>query len=248
MGWPKGRPHPTRGVKRPGTGNRTSFRPGNVPWTAGLAGKGVLGPNSGSFGQPGRLGGKPLEPVGARRWSSKGAEVDIKVAEPSPYAGRVYERIDKHGRRRRWRYRARPDAGSWKPLRIVNFEAVHGSVPRGCQVRRLLPICDCESNLVLITPAVGGVLNKGVWAKPRRPWAALSLDADVRLSAVIAAVAWVEAMRRRRELRVPCLCSCGELVAKHGPNNSSARDSRYVQGHQWRDPEWVRARMGRGGG
>ena len=133
MGWPKGRPHPTRGTKRPGTGNRTSFKPGHVPWSEGLAGKGVMEPNSGSFGQPGRPGGKPPLPVGTHRWNTKNAEVDVKTSEPSRYAGRTYERVDEHGRRRRYRHRARPDTGSWKPLRLVNFEEVHGPVPRAAR-------------------------------------------------------------------------------------------------------------------
>ena len=105
-------------------------------------------------------------------------------------------------------------------------------------MRRLLPLCDCEPNLALITPAVGGALNKGSWTKPFRPWADLPLDAGVRLSAVIAAIAWVEAMRRRRDLRVPCACGCGELVRKHGRFNHGAKSIRYVQGHQWRDREF----------
>lgn len=81
----------------------------------------------------------------------------VKVAKPSKYAGRYPSQ-------------KRTAVESWRPERLVNFKRVHGPVPRGLQVRRLLPLCNCEENLVLITPAVGALLNKGHWTGPFEPW------------------------------------------------------------------------------
>ena len=222
MPWPKGRPRPTRGTRRPDTGSRrTTFRPGHRPWNAGTKGQGLTGPNRGSFGGPiNHPGGKPPAPIGARRWNRKGNEVDVKVPAPSRYAGR-------YG----WK---RASFESWRPERLVNFEAVHGPVGRGLQVRALLPLCTCEPNLVLITPAVGGILNKGIWTRPRKPWRSLPLDAEARLSAVIAAIAFTRAMERRRTLTRPCACGCGEPVKTHGNYNQSAQNNRFRPGHHRR--------------
>ena len=207
--WNKG----TKGVCKPNSG---SFRPGNVAWSAGLSGLGVLKPNSGSFGQPGRPGGKPLKPPGTRRWSARDGEVFVKVDTPSPYLGRYSK-----GRKN-------PEAGWWRPLRIVNFEAVHGPVPPGGVVRRLLPLCDCEPNLILIDKNVNARLNKGDWCVPIRPWRTLPLDRDVRLAAAAAAVAAALARERSRRTRWPCHCGCGRIIDRF---DKQGRERRYWKGH-----------------
>ena len=140
-----------------------------------------------------------MKPVGSKYWHAKDGEVFVKVAQPSRYAGRYSKsRLT--------------ERECWRPERIVNFEAVHGPVVRGLQVRRLLPLCNCPENLTLITPAVGAILNKGHWAKPNKPWSSLPPDAEIRLAAVIAAVAFCQAMGYRRNLTRPCECGCGEPV------------------------------------
>ena len=157
----------------------TWFPPGNRPWNAGSAGAGLCRPNRGSFGR-GRRGGSPILPLGSLRWNGQTHEVEVKTSMkpryPSESAG----------------------TGAWTPRRILNFEAAHGPVPRGCAVMRLLPLCECEPNLVLVTRAVLQVLNVGHWCRPARPWRSLPLDADLRLSAVMTAVVKVAAGRRAR--------------------------------------------------
>ena len=100
---------------------------------------------------------QPPRPIAAKYWSSKDGEVYVKVAKPSKYAGRYPSQ-------------KRTAVESWRPERLVNFKRVHGPVPRGLQVPRLLPLCNCEENLVLITPAVGALLNKGQRTGPFKPW------------------------------------------------------------------------------
>ncbi|MCY4509674.1 MAG: hypothetical protein OXG35_22320 [Acidobacteria bacterium] len=221
MGWPKGRPHPSRGSKRPGWTNRGSFKPGNRPWNAGTKGQGLTGANRGTFGSASRPGGKPLRPIGAKYWNTHDNEVFVKVDQPSRYAGR-YES------------QRRSAVESWRPERLVNFEAVHGPTPRGLQIRRLLPLCNCEPNLVLVTPGIGALLNNGRWTRPNLPWHDLPLDAGARLSAVIAAIAFANAMERRRSITVPCECGCGGRVKLHGNNNHRNQRNRFLPGHSSR--------------
>ena len=116
----------------------------------------------------------------------------VKVADPSPYAGRVWV-----ARGRRYTTNS-AETGHFRPRRLVNWEAVHGPAPKGCIVRRLLPICDCESNLVLVTRSVHARLNQGSWVRPAKPWRSLPPDHDIRLAAVMAAVAQVVSTERRR--------------------------------------------------
>lgn len=67
-------------------GNKGSFKKGHVPWTADVAGTGVLGPNAGSF----KKGDEPPNkaPVGTirERWKHGRLErLVIKIAEQSPH-------------------------------------------------------------------------------------------------------------------------------------------------------------------
>ena len=135
--------------------------------------------------------GKPVAPTGSVRWCGKNNEVFIKVDAPSPYAGR--ERVSR-GRS----FVTHAESGCYRSRRLVNWEAVHGPAPKGCIVRRLLPICDCESNLVLVTRSVNARLNQGSWVRPAKPWRSLPPDHDIRLAAVMAAVAQVVSTERRR--------------------------------------------------
>ena len=141
--------------------------------------------NAGSFGAPGRPGGNRIAPVGAERVDTKSGEVLVKVAEPSPYAGRTYTTAD--GRR----YTLGGSAGRWRPRRIVVFEAAHGPVPPGCIVRRVMPDArdDSLGNLVLVTKPINALLNSGWWTRPRRPWSQVPLDRELRLAVIQAAVA-----------------------------------------------------------
>ena len=197
------------------------FPRGHRPWNDGTKGQGLSRPNRGSFGSPGRPGGKPVKPVGSKYWHAKDGEVYVKVAQPSRYAGRYSKsRLT--------------ERECWRPERIVNFEAVHGPVVRGLQVRRLLPLCNCPENLALITPAVGAILNKGHWTRPKKPWSSLPPDAEIRLAAVIAAVAFSQAMGYRRNLTRPCECGCGESVRVYGNYNHAPRKIRFRPGHAHR--------------
>ena len=169
--WNKG----TKGVARPNSG---SFRRGDRPWNAGT--RGVMRPNSGSFGRRCR-GGKPNAPLGARYFDPQEGGCMVKVAGRSPHPA----------------HRARPvEFGHWRPLRLVNWAAANGPLPPGCVIRRILPLCDCAANLVLIDQRVNARLNHGSWARPRRPWRTLPPDRDLRLAAIAAAVAYVLARER----------------------------------------------------
>ena len=77
----------SKGTKGLSKSNATSFKPGNIPWTAGKAGTGAVKPNRGSFGHGINPGGTPLAPLGARRFvrNHRGGEVYVKVADPHPY-------------------------------------------------------------------------------------------------------------------------------------------------------------------
>ena len=149
-------------------------------------------PNAGSFGAPGRPGGKAVRPLGHTYIDSKSGEVMVKVGE-SPYNGRSYV-IAATGRRY-----TLGRSGLYRPRRVVFFEQAYGPVPPGCVVRRLMPepLDDRLDNLVLVTRRVNATLNSGHWCKPRRPWAAIPLDSDLRLAVVQAAVA--DELRRLRE-------------------------------------------------
>ena len=205
----------------PGRTAQSRFTRGHRPWNAGTRGQGLTHANATSFGRSGRPGGKPIRPIGAKYWNAKDGEVYIKVAQSSRYPNRYSKsRLS--------------EQQCWRPERIANFEAVHGPVARGLQVRRLMPLCNCESNLALITPAVGVLLNRGHWAKPRQPWTSIPADPEIRLAAVIAAVAFAQAMGHRRNLTRECECGCGEPVRIHGPNNVRNRRNRFRPGHHWR--------------
>ena len=199
MGQHKGSTPWNKGTTGRSQRNRTSFKKGHVPFNKGTIG--VMKRNRGSFGGPVNPGGQPIAPTGTLRWDTKGSEWLIKVDQPSPYVGR-------------YPGSSTARAGWWRPRRLVNYEAVHGPAPKGCIVRRLLPDDDDESNLVLITMNINARLNKGDWCQPIRPWRTLPLDQDVRLAAVIAAVATAEARELERTQRVPCACGCGRLRKK----------------------------------
>ena len=117
----------------------------------------------------------------------------MKVAAPSPYAGRAY-------RTRDGRNYTLGRHGHWKPRRLVVFEAAHGPVPPGCIVRRLLPepLNDDLDNLVLVTKSVNATLNSGHWCKPRRPWSTIPADPELRLAVVQAAIADQLSRKRRK--------------------------------------------------
>ena len=160
-----------KGVLKP---NATSFKPGNVPANKGT--KGLMKPNAGSFGRGINAVGSKVKPPGSRRWCSKSKEVFVKMPGPGRYAGRYQNTATgKHGH--------------WRPQRLVTWEAAFGNVPPGNQVRRLLPLCDCLSNLVLISNAVSVILNGGRWCNPPMPWHELPAERDVRLLAVHCAIA-----------------------------------------------------------
>ena len=194
------------------------FVRGHRPWNDGTKGQGLSRPNRGSFGSPERPGGKPVRPIGSKYWEAKDGEVFVKVTQPSRYAGR-YSKSKLTERE------------SWRPERLVNFETVQGPVPRGLQVRRLLPLCNCLPNLVLVTPAIGAYLNSGRWTKPKKPWRTLPADPEIRLAAVMAAVAFSQAMGHRRNLTRPCECGCGESVRIYGNYNNGNRKNRFRPGH-----------------
>ena len=107
------------------------FRAGSPPHPAARN----SGPNAGSFGAPGRPGGKPLRPIGAERRDRGG--VSVKVAEPDPH---------RPGNDWRWMRKAR---------RV--WEEAHGPVPEGMVVVQLdgdeenfaLPNLACVSRGVL---------------------------------------------------------------------------------------------------
>ena len=151
-------------------------------------------PNAGSFGAPGRPGGKPITPPGTERIDRKSGEVFVKVAEPSPYAGRTYRARDGHSY-------TLGSHGHWKPRRLVAFEAAHGPVPPGCVVRRIMPdpLDDSLDNLVLVTKGVNAALNSGHWTKPRQPWRSIPADRDLRLAVIAAAVAAEMAARGKAD-------------------------------------------------
>ena len=90
------------------------FRPGEKPWNAGLAGAGICKPNRGTFGGPLNPGGhRAVKPVGVLGFRNASNDVVVKVSMTAKYASQS------------------PTSGTWKPQRVVNFEAVHGPVPRG---------------------------------------------------------------------------------------------------------------------
>lgn len=66
------------------SGRTGQYEKGNVPWTAGMAGKGVCKPNSGSF----RKGDVPVNTreMGSERISKDGFTL-VKVKEDNPYTG-----------------------------------------------------------------------------------------------------------------------------------------------------------------
>ena len=208
--WNKG----TRGLMQPNAG---SFRRGHRSWNAGTKGQGLTGRNRGSFGGPINPGGSPIAPVGTRRWERKGQEWLVKVPEPSPYAGRYPNGAT--GRH-----------GSWRPARVVNWEREHGPVPPGLIVWRLLPICDCPENLVLVCRAVAATLNRGHWTHPPRPWRSLPLDHESRYTAVLAAVTAYLARERARSLTRPCL-ACGAPIKAR---DRYGRERFYCRGHNAR--------------
>ena len=171
--------------------------------------------NSGTFGH-GRPGGRPILPIGSRRWSSTRNELLVKVSMRCPYPS------------------SSPRTGWWRSLRVVNWEAVHGPVPKGCCVFRLLPGCDCESNLVLVSRAASIILNGGKWCRPRRPWRSLPADLEIRRTAVLAAVTAAEAgeLRRQNNPIVACACGCGATFPKY---DGAGHVRRYVHRSHWRN-------------
>lgn len=63
-------------------GRTGCFEKGNIPWTVGVAGKGIIKPNSGSF----KKGITPMchRPVGSERINVDGY-IEIKIAEPATW-------------------------------------------------------------------------------------------------------------------------------------------------------------------
>lgn len=205
----------------PQRANAGSFSPGHRPWNTGT--KGCTGANSGSFGAPGKPGGKPILPVGTKRWDTKNHELYCKVDGPWKYIGRYSSRSNN------------PAVGHWRPQRLVNFEAVHGPVPSGLVVRRLLPICDCVSNLVLIDRHTNALLNSGSWTYPRKPWRDLPLDHDLRLATVMAALAKARSAQVEGNPLVICECGCGSRMRKYSiyacRGGLIRKRRRFVRGH-----------------
>ena len=197
------------------------FARGHRPWNDGTKGQGLSRPNRGSFDSPGRPGGKPIKPIGSRYWHAKDGEVFVKVAQPSRYAER-YSRSRLTERE------------CWRPERIVNFEAIHGPVVRGLQVRRLLPLCNCPDNLTLITPAVGAILNSGRWTKPKKPWSTLPADAEIRLAAVISAKRWDTGATSRARASAAAANPCASTATTTTGRSGSASDRATRDGNQAR--------------
>ena len=209
--WNKG----THGVVRPNSG---SFRRGRTPWNAGSKGEGLTGPNRGSFGQPGNPGGRPLAPAGTRRWDPKGSEWLVKVDTPSPWAGRYPTGVTARG-------------GWWRPARVVNWEREHGAPAEGLLVWRLLPICDCPGNCVLVSRAVAGTLANGRWCRPAQPWRSLPLDQELRRTAVLTAVSARLAREHANDATRPCGCGCGTRIRIF---DAYGRERFYARGHSSR--------------
>ena len=126
------------------------------PWYAGT--RGVVKPNRGSFGQGINAPGKPLKPPAVH--VTVGSQGLRGRSSRWPTRHRMPARRAPHPDGREWKLNA--ESGSWRPRRLINWEAVHGPAPKGCIVRRLLPICDCESNLVLVTRSVNATAEPRV--------------------------------------------------------------------------------------
>ena len=196
--------------------NDGRFRPGERPWNFGT--KGVMKRNRGSFGGPMHPGGKIPHPIGAKYWNAHDREVFMKTSRPSPWAGRYADHLSMH-------------KSSWRAERLENFERIHGPVPRGLQVRRLVPLCNCVDNLVLITQRVGALLNRGLWCRPPKRWGSIPETSEARFTAVLAAIAYSAAAERRKNLTRPCECGCGEAVKIHGNFNQGVVNNRFRPGH-----------------
>jgi hypothetical protein len=86
----------TSSLKRYGikSGRDGQFKKGNVPWTVGAKGKGIIKPNSGCF----KKGIIPanLKPLGHERIDTQNGYILVKVAEPNPYTGAPTRYREKH--------------------------------------------------------------------------------------------------------------------------------------------------------
>ncbi|MBU0969195.1 MAG: HNH endonuclease [Proteobacteria bacterium] len=76
------------------SGRNGRFSKGNKPWNSGTKGKGLTGPNSGSF----KKGNLPanVKPIGHERIDNKDGYVWIKVPEANPYTGAPARYKQKH--------------------------------------------------------------------------------------------------------------------------------------------------------
>ena len=126
-------------------------------------------PNSGRFqrGHGGIGAAKRRKP--GDTYTDRHGEVYIAVAEANPY------------------FPHRPH--TFRPRRLVNWEAAHGEVPPGCVVMRMSrdPADDSLRNLVLVRRGTLLLLNSGRWARPYQQWKDLPDDPELRLMAVAAA-------------------------------------------------------------
>ena len=209
--WNKG----TRGVVRPNAG---SFRRGHRSWNHGTKGQGLTGPNRGSFGGPIHPGGSPIAPVGTRRLGPQRPRV----------VGQGRQAVALRPDATRTAARPAPVPGARRASSTGSAE--NGPVRPGLIVWRLLPICDCPENLVLVCQAVSATLNGGRWTHPPRPWRSLPLDHDSRYTAVLAAVTAYLARERARSLTRPCL-ACGAPIKAR---DRYGRERFYCRGHSSR--------------
>ena len=112
------------------SGRSGRYEKGNVPWTTGKAGTGLVSANSGSF----KRGQQPAnhKPIGHERFTKDGY-IMVKVAEQNSWNSSM--------------------SGWYRLKQIVEWEKVHGPVPKG-QILRFKDGCrtNCEpANLFLVS-------------------------------------------------------------------------------------------------
>ncbi len=96
------------------SGRTGRYEKGNIPWTAGTAGKGICKPNSGSF----QKGDVPVNvrPLGSERICPQDGFILLKIEEENPYTGAPTRYKHKH---------------------VVIWEETHGPAPEGYVIRFL---------------------------------------------------------------------------------------------------------------
>jgi len=95
-------------------GRTGRFEKGNIPWTAGVAGKGICKPNSGSF-KKGDIPGN-VRALGSERICPKDGFILVKIEEENPYTEAKTRFKHKH---------------------VVIWEGAHGPTPEGHVIRFL---------------------------------------------------------------------------------------------------------------